>query len=333
VLAILAPGQGSQSSGFLSAWLSEANPWANHATSLINSLSTIIELDLTHLGCVADNDEIRSTDKAQPLLVVGGIIGALSLFHDSSRSDLPISEITNNNQVLFAGHSVGEITAMAVSGKLSAQDAAAFVALRGREMAKAASVSDTGMSAVLGGERADVIASLAQYGLTPANENGAGQIVAAGSRGALAELEANPPAGARVRPLAVAGAFHTSTMDAAVAPLHDFAKSLTVHSTNSQLITNKDASLISDASEFLALMVGQINSPVRWDLCMEKMQSLGVTGVLELPPAGVLSGLVKRAASEIETFAIKSPEDLEAAREFVTKHSGITFSSSTGSKG
>jgi [acyl-carrier-protein] S-malonyltransferase len=181
------------------------------------------------------------------------------------------------------------------------------------------------MSAVLGGERADVVATLAKFGLTPANENGAGQIVAAGSKSALAELEANPPEGARVRPLAVAGAFHTSTMDSAVQPLREFSQTLTLANSQSRLITNKDASLITDSAEFLDLMVGQINSPVRWDLCMAKMQELGVTGVLELPPAGVLTGLVKRAASEIETFAVKTPEDLVAAREFVTKHSGIEF--------
>lgn len=332
MLAILAPGQGSQTSGFLSPWLDPATSFGKTNSELVNRLSEEIGLDLTRLGTLADNDEIRSTDKAQPLLVIGGIVGALSLFYSGFNQiphlDLPIDEIINNEKIVFAGHSVGEITAMAVAGKISSTDALSLVRERGVRMAEAAMGSETGMSAVLGGVREVVVAHLESLGLTPANENGGGQIVAAGKLSALAQLEANAPEGARVRPLAVAGAFHTSTMASAVEPLRLKASSITPLSNSSLLISNKDAALVSDASEFLNRIVGQIAGPVRWDLCMEKMKEIGVTGIIELPPAGVLAGLVKRAASEIETFALKSPDDLDEARTFVAKHSSLFFTSS-----
>jgi len=196
------------------------------------------------------------------------------------------------------------------------------VRIRGREMAKAAEGTNTGMSAVLGGERDVVVAALHALGLTPANENGAGQIVAAGSLDALAKLAENPPAGSRVRALAVSGAFHTATMQPAVAALAAQVSQAKISEPKLAILSNKDGAVVSSGDEMMSRIVGQVAGPVRWDLCMETMAKLGVTGVIEVPPAGTLVGLVKRATPDIETFALKSPEDLSAAKEFIAKHGG-----------
>jgi [acyl-carrier-protein] S-malonyltransferase len=260
---------------------------------------------------VADADEIRDTANAQPLLVAGGLIGALRLFGE---------KLLNVSYV--AGHSVGEITASVFAGALDQVSAMKLVATRGAQMAIAAKGSNTGMSAVLGGERDVVVAAINAAGLTAANENGAGQIVAAGSLTALAALAENPPEGSRVRALAVSGAFHTSTMVPAVSHLATLAASL--HATDPMIpfISNKDGAVVESGREILDRIVGQIAGPVRWDLCMETMAKCGVTGVIEVPPAGTLVGLVKRAQSEIQTFALKGPEDLAAAQAFIAEHGG-----------
>ena len=306
MLALLAPGQGSQTPGFLSPWLEDKN-----AAEVIGTWSDAIALDLTRLGTTASAEEIRDTANAQPLLVAGGLIGALRLF----RTDL--SAIS-----YVAGHSVGEITAAAFAGVLDSVSAMKLVHIRGAQMAIAAKGSNTGMSAVLGGEREVVVAAINAAGLTPANENGGGQIVAAGSLDALAAFGENPPDGSRVRALAVSGAFHTSTMAPAVPHLATLAASLTVGEAKIPFISNKDGAVISAGREILDRIVGQIAGPVRWDLCMATMAKCGVTGVIEVPPAGTLAGLVKRAQSEIETFTLKGPEDLEAAAAFIAKHGG-----------
>jgi [acyl-carrier-protein] S-malonyltransferase len=217
---------------------------------------------------------------------------------------------------------VGELAAAAMSGVISSDDAISLVRTRGIEMAKAAATANTGMSAVLGGEREVVVAALSALGLTPANENGAGQIVAAGSLDALATLAENPPAGARVRPLAVAGAFHTSVMQPAVSVLAEKVRALSPLNPKISILSNKDGAVIDSGEEVLARIVGQVAGPVRWDLCMNTLAALGVTGVIEMPPAGTLVGLVKRATPDVETFALKTPDDLVAAREFVAKHGG-----------
>ena len=195
-----------------------------------------------------------------------------------------------------------------------------LVAARGAQMAIAAKGSDTGMSAVLGGERDVVVAAIHAAGLTAANENGAGQIVAAGSLAALVALAENPPEGSRIRALAVSGAFHTSTMVPAVSHLAALAASLTTTDPMIPFISNKDGAIVKSGRDVLNRIVGQIAGPVRWDLCMARLANCGVTGVIEVPPAGTLAGLVKRAQSEIETFTLKGPEDLSAAREFIAKH-------------
>jgi [acyl-carrier-protein] S-malonyltransferase len=273
---------------------------------LLVSWSDVIGLDLLRLGTIADAEEIKDTANAQPLIVAASLLSAHAL--------------GIKNFAITSGHSVGELTAAALSGAISESDALTIVRTRGVEMAKAASKSPSGMSAVLGGDRTEVLAAIATFKLVAANDNGAGQIVAAGDLQALASLNENPPAGARVRALAVAGAFHTEFMQPAVEPLRTLATTVTTHPVLIQVISNKDGQVVKDGAEVLNRIVNQIANPVRWDLCMETLKSLGVTGVIELPPAGTLVGLLKRAASEIETFALKSAEDLNAAREFAGRH-------------
>jgi len=301
VLAIIAPGQGSQTPGLLNSWIQDPS-----LKELLLSWSDAIGLDLLHLGTVASAEEIKDTANAQPLIVAASLLGAHAL--------------GIKNFAVTSGHSVGELAAAALSGAISESDALTIVRTRGLEMAKAAATSPSGMSAVLGGDRTEVLAAIAALKLVAANDNGAGQIVAAGDLEALASLNENPPAGARVRALAVAGAFHTEFMQPAVEPLRALALAVPTHPVVIQVISNRDGQVITDGTDVLNRIVDQIANPVRWDLCMETLKSLGVTGVIELPPAGTLVGLLKRAASEIETFALKSADDLDAAREFAGRH-------------
>jgi [acyl-carrier-protein] S-malonyltransferase len=301
VLAIIAPGQGSQTPGMLNSWIQDPA-----LKKLIATWSYAIGLDLLHLGTNADADEIKDTANAQPLIVATSLLGAHAL---------------GIKQFAFtSGHSVGELAAAALSGAISEIDALRIVRARGIEMAKAAAASTAGMSAVLGGDRAEVLSAIAALDLVAANDNGAGQIVAAGNLESLSQLGENPPAGARVRALAVAGAFHTPFMQPAVEPLRTLTSSIATHNLLIQVISNKDGQVITAGTEVLNRIVNQIANPVRWDLCMETMKSMGISGVIELPPAGTLVGLLKRAASEIETFALKSANDLDAAREFAGRH-------------
>jgi [acyl-carrier-protein] S-malonyltransferase len=273
---------------------------------LLISWSDAIGLDLVHLGTVADADEIKDTANAQPLIVATSLLGAHAL--------------GIKNFAVTSGHSVGELAAAALSGAISEKDALRIVRARGIEMAKTASARPAGMSAILGGDRKEVLFAITIRKLVAANDNGAGQIVAAGDLQALASLNENPPTGARVRALAVAGAFHTGYMQPAVEPLRALVSTIATHPVSIQVISNKDGRVIAGAFEVLDRIVDQIANPVRWDLCMETMKSIGITGVIELPPAGTLVGLLKRAASEIETFALKSADDLDAAREFAGRH-------------
>jgi [acyl-carrier-protein] S-malonyltransferase len=273
---------------------------------LLLSWSDAIDLDLLHLGTVAEAEEIKDTANAQPLIVAASLLGAHAL--------------GIKNFAVTSGHSVGEIAAAALSGAMTESDALTLVRARGVEMAKAAATSPSGMSAILGGDRTEVLAAISALNLVAANDNGAGQIVAAGDLQALATLNENPPTGSRVRALAVAGAFHTQFMQPAVDPLRVLASSIATHQVVIEVISNKDGQVVTDGIEVLNRIVNQIANPVRWDLCMETLTSLGVTGVIELPPAGTLVGLLKRAAPEIETFALKSADDVDAAREFAGRH-------------
>ena len=297
MLALIAPGQGSQTSGMLQPWIADPAK-----VELLRQWSEAIDLDLLHLGTTAEADEIRDTANAQPLIVAAGLLSAGALDVEGKFS-------------FVAGHSVGEITAAAIAGVITPVDALRLVRVRGVEMAKAAAVSPSGMSAVLGGDRDVVLAAIAQAGLVAANDNGGGQIVAAGDLDALASLA---PEGARVRALQVAGAFHTHFMSAAVEAFGNFAASISISDPIVGVLSNRDGQVLDSGSEIIARIVSQVANPVRWDLCMATMQSSGVTKALEVAPAGTLVGLLKRAAASIETYAFKSPDDLAAANQFVS---------------
>jgi len=301
VLAIIAPGQGSQTPGMLTSWIQDVD-----AKDLLQQWSDAIDLDLIHLGTSADETEIKETENAQPLIVAAGLLSARAIGADGKYA-------------CVAGHSVGEITAAAIAGVFSPLDAMKLVRRRGIEMAKAASLTPAGMAAVLGGDREIVLRAITDLGLVAANDNGGGQIVAAGDIDALAQLA---PEGARVRPLAVAGAFHTSYMQPAVEPMRELAATMQVNDPAVALLSNKDGGIISSGREVLDRIVNQIANPVRWDLCMQSLLAQGVTGVAELAPAGTLVGLIKRATPSIGQFALKSGADLESAGEFIAQHGG-----------
>ena len=302
MLALLFPGQGSQTPGMLAPWLND------ETKKTLATWSLHIDLDLERLGTTASADEIKDTANAQPLIVAAGLLGAQAL---------GLSKFA-----VVAGHSVGEITAAGVSGVLSPAHALELVRQRGIAMAKAASQVETGMAAVLGGDRTEVLKSIKDLNLVPANDNGAGQIVAAGSLAQIDKLIENRPTGSRVRALAVAGAFHTQYMHSAVSHVAGFVEKVSINEPTSQLLSNKDGSVAAGGKDAIDRIVNQIANPVRWDLCMESLVHLGVTGAIEFPPAGTLVGLLKRATPGIETFALKSPEDLAAAKEFAAKHGG-----------
>ena len=307
MLVIVAPGQGAQTPGFLEPWLQDRT-----FASRFEWLSTVAGLDLVHYGTEADADTSRETQVAQPLLVATGLVAALELFPHPADAFSKIGAV--------AGHSVGELTAAAGARTITAEQAMVLVRERGRAMADASAATPTGMTAVLGGDRDEILGKLASHGLTAANDNGPGQIVAAGTLEQLAAFAAAPPAKARLMPLSVAGAFHTDHMGPAVGHLAGLARSVSVHDPRTPVISNKDGNIVHDGQEVLARIVGQIASPVRWDLCMETMQDIGVTGILEMPPAGTLTGIAKRALKGVDTFALKTPDQLDDARAFVQKH-------------
>ncbi|WP_109507244.1 acyltransferase domain-containing protein [Nocardioides speluncae] len=312
MLVIVAPGQGAQSPGFLRPWLEDPTYAAR-----LDWLSTVAGLDLAHYGTEADADTIRETQIAQPLLVASALVATLQVFPH------PADWIPRIGAL--AGHSVGELGA-AVGGRvITAEQAMVLVRERGKAMAEAAAVTETSMTAILGGDRDEVLAVLERHGLTAANDNGPGQIVAAGTVEQLAALAADPPAKARLMPLSVAGAFHTEHMHPAVARLGALARSVSVHDARIPVISNRDGQVLHQGTEVLRRIVTQISSPVRWDLCMNTMLDLGVTGILEMPPAGTLTGIARRrfslgAMKGVETFALKTPDQLDDARAFCDKH-------------
>jgi [acyl-carrier-protein] S-malonyltransferase len=299
VLVLVAPGQGAQTPGFLAPWLELPG-----AADRLAGFSAAAGLDLAHFGTKADADEIRDTKVAQPLLVAAGLLSAAEL---------------NAAPGLVAGHSVGEITAAVLAGVLETTDAMTFVAARGRAMADAAAVTKTGMSALLGGDPDTVLAHLTGLGLTPANINGAGQIVAAGTMEQLAALTADRPDKARVVALKVAGAFHTAHMAPAAATLDALAPSLAVSDPRLPYVSNADGRTVDNGAEVVRRLVAQVSNPVRWDLCMETFKQHGVTAIIEVSPGGTLVGLAKRALPGVRTLALKTPGDLEAARALIAE--------------
>jgi [acyl-carrier-protein] S-malonyltransferase len=301
-VVIVAPGQGSQTPGFLDPWLAESR-FATH----LEELSDAAGVDLGRHGTVSDADTIRDTAVAQPLIVGASLI-SLAAVLDGGRRDRIAG---------IAGHSVGEVATAAGAGILGEADAMRFVAARGRAMADAAARTETGMSAVIGAQEDDLLTALEPLGLSPANMNGGGQIVVAGELHALAALQSNPPAGARVIPLQVAGAFHTRFMEPAVDTMREVASGMATAAPTLRIWTNRDGSTVDDGARFLELLVGQIASPVRWDRVMESFSSAGVTGLIELSPAGALVGLAKRALKGLPTVAVKTPDDIPAAHALI----------------
>lgn len=296
MIVIVAPGQGSQKPGFLTPWLELPG-----VPERLRSLSDAAGVDLVEHGTVSDADTIRDTLIAQPLIVAAGILTLDAL---GDRAALAAG---------VAGHSVGEITAAVAAGVLTAEDAMALVGERARAMADAAAATPTGMAAVIGADEVALEARLAELGLQPANYNGGGQIVVAGALDALAELAAAPPERARVIPLQTAGAFHTNSMAPAVERFRSKAAETTTADPDTTLWTNRDGSVVASGSAFLDLIVGQVSSPVRWDRCMAAFQDAGVTGIVELAPAGALTGLAKRGLRGVPAAGITSPDDLDAA--------------------
>jgi len=297
VIVIASPGQGAQTPGFLQPWLD-----LPEVADRLSRWSEVIGLDLVRYGTTADAEEIRDTAVAQPLLVSAALAASAAL---GATADV------------VAGHSVGELAAAAIAGVLAPEDALRFARERGRAMAEAAAVTETGMTAVLGGDPDEVLAVIDKHGLTPANINGAGQVVAAGTMERLAKLAEEPPARARLRPLSVAGAFHTEHMAPAVERLAAFAAELPAADPRVRLLSNRDGTVVPSGREYLDRLVAQVSSPVRWDACMATMRELGVTALIELPPAGTLVGLARRELKGVTALALKTPDDLAAARELI----------------
>lgn len=305
MLAILAPGQGAQRPGFLEPWLSSVPD----APARLRWWSVLAGVDLVALGTTAGADEIRDTARTQPLLVAAALLAA---------ERLP-------EAALVAGHSVGELAAAALAGALGAETAVALAGLRGREMAAACAREPTGMAAVLGGEEAEVLAAIEAHGLHPANRNGVGQIVAAGATDRLEKLTAQPPSGTRARALPVAGAFHTPYMAPAERALAEAAAGITPADPSRILLSNLDGASVNHGGELIGRLVRQVTAPVRWDACMHTLADLGVTGVIELPPAGTLTGLLKRELAGTrcpELVALHTPDDLAAAQDLAARHGG-----------
>ncbi|TRW88508.1 ACP S-malonyltransferase [Mycolicibacterium sp. 018/SC-01/001] len=302
MLAFLAPGQGSQTPGMLAEWLELPG-----APARIAAWSEISGLDLARLGTTADAQEITDTAVTQPLVVAATLLA----YEELTRRGV----LTGDEDIVAAGHSVGEIAAYAIAGVITADEAVSLAATRGREMAKACAVEPTGMSALLGGDEAEVLARLEALDLVPANRNAAGQIVAAGAVAALEKLAEDPPARARVRPLATAGAFHTRYMEPALAEYTTVADRITPAEPSVTLLSNADGRPVASAHDAMTKLVAQMTRPVRWDLCTATMRELGVSALVEFPPAGTLSGIAKRELKGTPTHPIKTPTDLDGLAE------------------
>jgi [acyl-carrier-protein] S-malonyltransferase len=302
VLAIVSPGQGAQKPGFLTTWL-ESLPTAESRLAWWSALAGV---DLVHLGTQAGAEEIKDTARTQPLLVAAALLAA---------EQLPLYDVP-----VVAGHSVGELAAAVLAGVLTPETALTLAGVRGREMAAACALEPTGMAAVLGGDPDEVVAAIEAHGLYPANRNGAGQIVVAGAAEALEKFTVERPAGARVIKLAVAGAFHTPFMAPAEQALAAIAGGVTPAEPSKIMLSNLDGAAVNHGRELVHRLVRQVTAPVRWDLCMRGLADLGVTAVIELPPAGTLAGLVKRELKGVEIVTVNTPDDLAAARDVIARH-------------
>jgi [acyl-carrier-protein] S-malonyltransferase len=307
MIVIVCPGQGSQTPGFFAPWLELPS-----FKKSIEAMQDASGVDLIKHGTTSDAETIRDTSIAQPLIVAAGVATMSALLNGKTLKELGIAGIS--------GHSVGEITAAVGAGIFDAETGIGFVNTRGQAMAKAAALEPTSMAAIIGGEQSEIEVKLAALDLEPANYNGAGQIVAAGQAQKISDLQADPPAGARVIPLQVAGAFHTRFMQPAVQVLSDYSKGISANDPELTLWSNQQGQVVTSGHDFIQLMVSQISSPVRWDYCMKAMLDAGVSAMIELSPAGTLVGLAKRAMPGVETLAVKTPENLEQALSLIDKH-------------
>ena len=307
MLVFAAPGQGAQTPGFLTPWL-EFPQFADR----LAAWSDLAGCDLIAAGTTAGADEIRDTAVAQPLLVAAAIGAAEVLCGDLDKA--------RREGCIAAGHSVGELAAGAIADVLSPDDAMRLIAVRSKAMARAAAAEDTGMTAVLGGDQAEVLAAIEAHGLTPANINAPGQIVAAGTKAQLGALAADPPPGTRLRPLSVAGAFHSPHMAPAMDALREAAASVTVTDPAIPLLSNLDGAAVSSGTDWLERIITQVSAPVQWQACMRTMADLGASAFVELLPGGTLTGLARRALPGVATTALKTPDDLTAARSLLAEH-------------
>ncbi len=312
MLLIAAPGQGAQSPGFLREWV-ELPSFAER----LGAWSELAGCDLIRCGTTANADEITDTAVAQPLLIAAALAAAAELLSWSGEPERLAGAAVASGVGAAAGHSVGELAAGAVAGVVAPQDALRLVRIRGQAMARAAAEQATGMTAVLGGDEAEVLARIEACGLSAANINGAGQIVAGGTTEQLAAFAADPPPKARLRPLTVTGAFHTSHMAPAVDALREAAAGVATASPALALLSNRDGSVVRSGPDWLERIVAQVAVPVRWDRCMQVMDGLGVTAMIELPPAGTLTGLARRALPGVQTLSLKGPGDLDEAQEML----------------
>lgn len=283
------------------------SPWLElpGAADQISAWSTASGLDLARLGTTASTEEITDTAIAQPLIVAATLL---------AHQELTRRGLLSGQDLIIAGHSVGEIAAYAIAGVLAADDAVMLAATRGAEMAKACAAEPTGMSAVLGGDESEVLTRLEQLDLVPANRNAAGQIVAAGRLTALEKLAEDPPAKARVRALGVAGAFHTEFMAPALEGYAAAAAGIATAEPTATLLSNYDGKPVTSAASAMQTLVSQLTRPVRWDLCtafMRESTENNVTAIVEFPPAGTLTGIAKRELRGVPTRAVKSPADLD----------------------
>jgi len=310
MLVFAAPGQGAQTPGFLTPWL-ELPGFADR----LAAWSGLAGCDLVAAGTTAGAEEIRDTAVAQPLLVAAAIAAAEALCGDLDQARRKVG--------IVAGHSVGELAAGAIAGVLAPEDAMRLIAVRSRAMARAAAAEETGMTAVLGGSEPEVLAAIEAHGLTPANINATGQIVAAGTLAQLAALAADPPAGARLRPLSVAGAFHSPHMAPAVAALREAAAGVAVADPAMVLLSNLDGAPVTSGADWLERIITQVSAPVRWKECMASMADLGTSAFIELLPGGTLAGLARRALPGVATAALKTPDDLAAARSLLAEHGAL----------
>ena len=296
VLTLLFPGQGSQVSGLLTPWL--CTPGA--AESLAR-WSDLAQVDLVDAGTSWSAERLLDTAVAQPLLAAAALLSARALLSDGVPDAV-------------CGHSIGELPALAVAGVLTEDEAVALAAVRGRAMAAAARTEATGLLAVLGGDPDEIRTRASTLGLSVATVNVDGQVVLGGAAEALDLLAAAPPAGARLRRLAVAAAFHTAAMQAARPALAEAVGALPSRRPRCAVVANRDGVVVTSGREALDRLVEQLTGPVRFDLCLQTLSAMGVTGAVELAPGGTLTALAKRALPHASAVALRTPDDLVKAR-------------------